>query len=101
MEISSQKVIQILQKIIALIERSQMLGSDLYWRDLFVYILNKLNAPHELDSIARTILKAYGGMGTLSDYWIEKDGKIMEEDKQLQELLNDLCIICQNILTKK
>ena len=93
METSSQKIIDILQKIISLIESSQLLGSDIYWRDFFIYILNKLNVPHDFDSIATTILKAYGGMGTLSDYWIEKDGTIMKENEQLQELLNKLCLL--------
>lgn len=96
METSSQKVIQTLEKIISLIEMSDMVGPDIYWRDFLKYILKKLNAPHDFNEISRAILQAYGGMATLSDYWIEKDGKIMKEDAQLQELLNELCRLCLN-----
>lgn len=99
-ETPSEKMIRIVTQLIALIRLTELEHTNLFWEQFFVAVLVNLKGPHDLKRVSEKIMSAFGGMGTLSDYWLERDGVVLDENKQFETLLNELCLACKANIPK-
>ncbi len=95
MERSSKKIVDLIKKIIVLLE----IGEEDYWIRYFHYILGKIDAEETVDVI-RTLSQVFkGGMGSFSDTVLHKNGvPLIKENNDLYDLKNQLFDACQEYL---
>lgn len=92
---SKSQMISVINKITPLLEFSE----EEFWLSYFKHVLEELNKGQDEKRICDSILKAFqGGMGSLNDLVLHKDGKpLIEENNRLDALKDQLFDICMAI----
>ena len=96
---SPSKMIDIIDKITLLLEYSEEQFWLSYFQDLKVRCLNHQNSS----DVCRTVLKSFqGGMGSLNDLVLHKNGiPLIDENNKLDKLKDELFEFCSNQVDSK
>lgn len=95
MEHSTKKIETTLSELLRLIQLTEMNSVDFIWFKMLRYELKRVASNDDIELIKKEILSCFAGMGSLSDYWLEKDGSDLPVNRRFQELLDELCILCR------
>lgn len=98
MESKSQMIVAI-NKITSLLQSSE----EKFWRSYFNHVLEELNRGQDEKRLCDSILRTFqGGMGSLNDLVLHKDGKpLVEENNQLDALKDQLFDICMAVKDRR
>jgi hypothetical protein len=88
-------MIAVINKIASLLKSSE----EKFWLSYFNHVLEELNKGQDEKCLCNSILKAFqGGMGSLNDFVLHKDGKpLIEENNHLDALKDQLFDICMAV----
>lgn len=92
---SKSQIITVINKIIYLLQFSE----EKFWLSYFNHVLEEFDEGQDEKCLCSLILKVFqGGMGSLNDLVLHKDGKpLIKENNQLDALKDQLFDICMDL----